>query len=1086
MAESHTATIMVTDLVGSTEARVRLGEERADLLRRTHDDLIRNSVEAAGGTVVKGLGDGVLAMFSGASDAVGAAVAIQQAAYAHNREVPDEPLDIRVGLSAGDVSVENGDCFGTPVVEASRLCAVALGAQILAADLVRLLARGRGGHVFTASGERELKGLPEPISVVTVGWEPPEPQAAGIAFPARLAPQASLPFSGRKAQLESLLQEWKETTVDERRVVLVSGEPGIGKTRLAAEVARQVHDLGGIVLFGRCDEDIGMAFQPFVGALEQVVSSRLSAESLGRHAGELVRLVPGLAQALPGLEPPLQSDPETERYRLFDAVAAWLGALSSPAGVLLVLDDLHWAEKPTLLLLRHLVRSPEPMRLFVIGTYRDTDLDRTHPLAEVLADLRREPGVDRLALSGLDVSGITELLANASGERMDDRAGELAQILWSETEGNPFFVQEILLSLVESGRLIQREGVWTTDLEVSELGIPEGVRETVGRRLSRLSESANVVLGLASVIGAVVDVDVLFAISDLEEDAVLDALDAATAAALLRETSSGAYEFTHALVRSTLYDELSAARRARRHRQVAEALERRGMVDAAVLAYHFRRAGITDARAVDYAAAAGEQALERLAFDQAVAFFTHALEAAEDVEADSDRRCALLIRLGSAQRLAGVAAYRETLLSAAGLARDIGDAEKLAQAALANNRGFWSIAGVLDEDRIQVLEDALSAVGPADTIIRARLLALLAVELSWSDPQLSRLDMADEAVAMARRLGDDTCILEVWRSTLFSTWVADRVPALAAELPDMLELAERIGDAQQIVLVCSGGFVHSLEVGDLDLADRLLERLGRIAAEVNNPMFRWLEASYRCGRVMVSGSGDEIERAALTALEIGQDAGQPDAFVWFAPQVWFARGAQGRLAEVLDLVRQQMTDNPGLPAWIAGLAVTLVRIGEHDEAAELVAAMMADSSNVFPYDPLWLFGHTSLGEAVACVGTPEQAAEEYARLAPYADRIPYVGVCTTMSVNRVLATLAARAGQPERADEHFARAKEEHERLGAPEWVARTELEWGRFLLDAGESDRARTLLARSAEGAKRIGAADVVRGAGLLLGDAN
>lgn len=1085
MAESQTATILITDLVGSTELRVRLGEERAEVLRRQHDELLRTALEAAGGTVIKGLGDGVLAMFAGAADAVGAAVAIQQAAYAHNREAPGEPLDIRIGLSAGDVSVENGDCFGTPVVEASRLCAAATGAQILAAEVVRVLARGRGGHVFIAGGERELKGLPEPVPVVTVRWDPPEPAEARIPFPARLAPQAAgLPFSGRGPQFEALVQAWKETATDEHRVVLVSGEPGIGKTRLAAEVARQVHDLGGIVLFGRCDEDMGVAFQPFVGALEQVMSSGLSAEALGRHAGELVRLVPGLARKLPGLEPPLQSDPETERYRLFDAVAAWLGALSSPAGVLLVLDDLHWAEKPTLLLLRHLVRSPEPMRLFVIGTYRDTDLDRTHPLAEVLADLRREPGVQRLALSGLDVNGITELLASASGERMDDRASELAQILWSETEGNPFFVQEVLLSLVESGRLIQREGVWTTDLEVSELGIPEGVRETVGRRLSRLSDSANVVLGLASIIGATFDVDVLVAVSDLGEDAVLDALDAATAASLLRETSSGAYEFTHALVRSTLYDELSATRRARRHRQVAEALERRGLVDPAVLAYHFRRAGIVDARAVDYAAVAGEQALERLAFDQAVAFFTQALEAAEDVEADADRRCALLIRLGTAQRLAGVAAYRETLLSAAGLARDIGDNAQMAQAALANNRGFWSIAGALDEDRIQVLEDALSGVGPADTTIRARLLALLALELAWRDPELSRLGLADEAVAMARRLGDDTCLLEVWRSTLFSTWVADRVPALAAELPAMLELAERIGDTQQIVLVCSGGFVHSLEVGDLDRADSLLERLGKIAAEVNNPMFRWLEANYRCGRLMVSASGDEIERSATRTLEIGQDAGQPDAFVWFAPQFWFARAAQGRLAEILDLVRRQITENPGLPAWRAGLAVTLVRIGEQGEAADLVAEMMVDSSSVFPNDPVWLFGHAALGEAVASVGTPEQAAEEYARLAPYAGRIPYVGVCTTMSVSRVLANLAARAGRSELAEEHFARAKEEHERLGAPEWLARTELEWGRFLLDAGEPNRARTLLAQAREGAERMGAADVVLAAKSLLAE--
>jgi DNA-binding SARP family transcriptional activator len=436
--------------------------------------------------------------------------------------------------------------------------------------------------------------------------EPSGRDGSRIRFPARLALQALLPFHGRAAQFESLLQAWKDVATGGRRVVLVSGEAGIGKTRLAAEVARHAHDTGAAVLFGRCDEDMGVPFQPFVDALQHVVQSRPSAESLGRHAGELVRLAPDLSRIVPGLEPPLQADPDTERYRLFDAVAAWLGAMSSQAAVLLVLDDMHWAEKPTLLLLRHLVRSAEPMRLLVVGTYRDTELDRTHPLAEVLADLRREPCVERLALPGLDVGGVREMLASAGGEGTDAQGAELGQLLWSETDGNPFFVQEILRSLVESGRLAQRDGTWSTDTEISQLAIPEGVREVVGRRLSRLSETANSVLALASVIGPVIDFDVLVVVSELGEDAVLDALDEASAASLLRETSSGAYEFTHALVRSTLYDELSAARRARRHGQVAEALEASGTKDAGALAFHFRRAGSADVRAVDYAAAAGE------------------------------------------------------------------------------------------------------------------------------------------------------------------------------------------------------------------------------------------------------------------------------------------------------------------------------------------------------------------------------------------------------------------------------------------------------------------------------------------------
>ena len=371
--------------------------------------------------------------------------------------------------------------------------------------------------------------------------------------------------------------------------------------------------------------------------------------------------------------------------------------------------------------------------MLIVGTYRDTDLDRSHPLGEVLADLRRDRAVERLALGGLDVDGITELMANAAGDRVDLRITELAQLLWSETEGNPFFVQEILLSLVESGRLVQRDGVWTTDLQIAELGIPEGVREVIGRRLNRLSEDANTVLSIASVVGQAMDVEVLVAVSALPEDAVIDALDEASAAALLRESASGTYEFTHALVRSTLYDELSATRRTRRHRQIGEYLEAHGGASAA-LAFHFRRSGSSDRRALDYATAAAERALEQRAFDQAAAFFGQALEVAEDLGEPLAERSALLIRLGAAQRMAAQPQYRETLLHAATLASELGDADLLAEAALTNTRGSWSFVGEVDTERVRTLEAALTAVGPEDSSVRAKLLVQLGVEIFWDDP----------------------------------------------------------------------------------------------------------------------------------------------------------------------------------------------------------------------------------------------------------------------------------------------------------------------------------------------------------------
>ncbi|HET6811577.1 MAG TPA: AAA family ATPase [Acidimicrobiales bacterium] len=1077
----ETLTVMFTDLADSTGIRVRLGEERADTLRRAHDALLTGAVTAEGGHVVKGLGDGVLAVFSSASDAVAAAVRIQQDAYARARESPEDALEVRVGLSAGDVSLEDGDCFGTPVIEASRLCAVALGGQILAAELVRLLARGRGGYVFTAAGERELKGLPDAVPVVAVGWDPPELAAAPLSFPSRLMPQSLAPLCGRDTQLEVLLEAWKQAGSGQRRVLLISGEPGIGKTRLAAELSRRAYDGGAVVLCGRSDEGLGVPFQPFVEALEQVVADGASLESLGCHPGELVRLAPDLAALHPGLEPPLSSDPDTERYRLFDAVVSWLAATSHRAGAVLVLDDLHWAEKPSLLLLRHLVRSPDPTRLLVIGTYRDTELDRAHPLAEVLADLRREDSVERLALSGLDVDGVAELLARLSGERTDGREAEFAQLLWSETEGNPFFVGEILASLVESGRLVQRDGVWTSDLDTSDLAIPEGVREVVGRRLSRLSAATNAVLSLASVIGHCAEVDLLVALSDLGEDAVLDAVDEASRAALLRELASGAYEFTHALVRSTLYNELSAARRARRHRQVAETLEARG-ADPATLAYHFGRSGGADPRALAYAEAAGEAAADQLAFDQAVAFYTQAVETADDLHLGDTRRAGLLISLGTAQRLAGLAVHRETLLGAAALARDLGDADLLARAALANTRGFFSTAGQRDDARVEALEAALAAVGPEDSTTRARLMAVLASELVFGEPDQRRFDLADEALAMARRLGDDHCLVEVWNAQRAATWAPGRIPALAAEYPGLGELAERVGDAQQIVLAANWGYSASFQMGDIEAVDRMLERMEQIAEETNNPSFRWMVAAYRCSRMMLSSTGDEIERAATEALQLAQESGQPDAFVLFASQFAAARLNQGRIAEIVELIRQQVIENPGLPAWRASLAASLARVGEHEQARRVVDDLMADPADPFPDDGLWLVGHTYLGEAVSTVGSPAQAARQYEVLVPFAGWIPGTGTFVKRSVTLDLATLAARAGRSEIAERHFADAAAQHTRLSAPIWLAETNLRWGQFLLDGGDTERARILLTRARDTAARMGCVDLAAMASDLL----
>jgi predicted ATPase len=508
---------------------------------------------------------------------------------------------------------------------------------------------------------------------------------------------------------------------------------------------------------------------------------------VGRYRGELVRLVPELSDRLPGLPPPLHSDPETERFRLFDAVASWFAAASAEQPVLLVLDDLQWGAKPTLLLLRHVARSPERMRVLVIGTYRDSELGRTHALTEVLADLRRDDAIERISLAGLKQPDVAAYMSQAAGYVLDQDAADLARAIHTETEGNPFFVVEVLRHLAETGALHQRDGRWMTGPPVERMAIPAGIREVVGRRLSRLSDGANQALALAAVVGQEFDLAVLHAAAGIDEEPLIAALEEGVAARLLFEVPGGAlrHRFAHALVRATLYDELSAARRVLLHRRAGEAIEKihAGRLDEHLpaLVHHFARSVAPSAdglKAVGYAVRAGDRALGQLAHDEAVSYYRQALELLEitPTAGEEDQRLDLLVSLGEAQHSTGEPAYRETLLEAARLAASRGDACRLARAALANSRGgMFSSTNSVDEERVAVLEAALDAMDGSDLATRARLLANLGIELVWALDR-DQAALSNEALGLARRLGDQATLAHVLRRR----WVTIASPATRA------------------------------------------------------------------------------------------------------------------------------------------------------------------------------------------------------------------------------------------------------------------------------------------------------------------
>lgn len=536
--ETETVTLMFTDLVDSTSLLSRVGESAGEALRREHFGLLRSVIEERGGREVKNLGDGLMVKFASAADAVAAGASVQRAFERRNRRAP-QPLRVRVGIAAGDAVVAEDDYFGVTVVQAARLCDAADGGEVLCSDVVRVLGGTRVAVSFEPAGELELKGLDEPVASVRVLWEPLD-ESELVALPARLAVAVTERFVGRAAEYEVMSEAWRRAAVDgSAGVVLVSGEPGIGKTTLAAHVARDVQVEGALVVYGRCDEDLGIPYQPWIEAMSLVVSHasdevlRSHVEDRGAH---LASLVPALAQRT-GAPVPTGDHGDGDRFVVMGCVSDLLARAASDTPVLVVLEDLHWADRESLQLLRHVAASALDVPLLVLGTFRDSDVAGDDPMSALLAALHRVQGVERVALHGLDESALLDFLELTAGHEIGDQGVALRDAVLAETDGNPFFASEILQHLAETGVLYQDgSGRWVGDLDVRSAGLPVSVTEVIGRRVAALGADTEQLLALGSVIGRDFDISVLASAAGADELDVVDRCDAAVAAGVLRPT----------------------------------------------------------------------------------------------------------------------------------------------------------------------------------------------------------------------------------------------------------------------------------------------------------------------------------------------------------------------------------------------------------------------------------------------------------------------------------------------------------------------------------------------------------------------
>jgi class 3 adenylate cyclase/tetratricopeptide (TPR) repeat protein len=1081
---TQTVSMLITDLVGSTAIANRIGPAAAEQLRTEHFELLRGALERTGGREVKNLGDGLMTVFESAAQSLECAVEMQQAVEARNRRA-EEQLGVRIGVSLGDATVKEGDYFGWPAVEASRLCAAAEGGQIVVNALVRQVAGAREENRSRSLGALQLKGFSEPLEAFELQWEPL--LSTGIALPERLRELPATGYVGRVAEQERLTELWAQTCEGSLRLALVSGEAGVGKTRLATQRALQVREEGATVLYGRCDEDLGVPYQPWVQALSHLVTEapqKILDSHVERYGGDLARLVPALRDRVPDLPPPRESDPETERYLLYAAVAGLLEGAGEGEPLLLILDDLHWADQPTLSLLRHIMTAGASMRVMVTGLYRDSDLSRDHPLTALLADLHRDQGGERMKLAGLESEDLLAMMEALAGQELDEDGRSLALEITRETAGNPFFAGELLRHLTESGAIVQEGGRWGLVGDVASLGLPQSVREVIGRRVDRLGPDARTALSAAAVIGRDFDLDLLLAVVQLSETQLLDLLDEAVSASLLRESSerAGRFTFTHALVEHALYEDLGATRRARLHQRVAEALEEqcgeKPGERLGELAGHWAAAVVSadTAKAIHYARLAAERALTQLAPDEAARWYRQALEL-RDRERGGDRseRCDLLIGLGEAQRQVGAVEHRQTLLDAAALAEELGDADRLCHAVLANSRGWASHVGAVDADRVQALEAAARTLS-GDDPRRARVLALLAMELHYAgDPDRCRR-LAEEALEIARAAGDPLALAHALHDAWAAIWTPDTLHERQRLTDELAGLVPLLDDPWMSFGAAEGQWIVGNETGDRSQAESALATMRTLAVSVQQPSFAWLRLLNESVWALIEGDLQSSEQLATEAFEVATASGEPDAAIFLGGQLFTIRVHQGRAGELAEQLAQLAGQSDSLPAWRAAAAVSLMQAGREAEARQLVLA--EDFQNV-PRNGVWSGAVFGWADACSGLGLGDRAAELFELLAPFSGQLASGGSALYGSIAWVLARLATTLEHYEQAEGHFAAAAEIEERFGAPLFLARTRADWARSLIARGRPEdlvRAQHMLEQAEATARRSGAEGVMR----------
>lgn len=886
---------------------------------------------------------------------------------------------------------------------------------------------------------------------------------------------------GREREMSELLAGLDDAFSGRGRLFLIGGEPGIGKSRLADELAAHARDRQATVLWGRCWEAGGApAYWPWVQCLRSYLRGH-DPEAVRAHLGggatDIAQMLPEIEGMVPDLLPPPSVDPESARFRLFDSTTSFLRNAAIVKPLVIVIDDLQAADTPSLLLLRFLAGQLADTRIVLVGTYRDIELTPDHPLTGSISELSREPATHHLALGGLNRPDVGLLIQRKA--QVSPSAGLVSEV-HRQTNGNPLFVGEAITLLAAEGKLADG-----ADAASLRLAIPSAVRDVIEKRLHHLGDPCRQMLTLASILGREVMTEALRRLGEMGDEELPDLLDEAASSSLLLEVpgAPGRFRFSHDLVREALYEEIPPARRAQLHLRAGEVLEALYAVDVephlGEIAHHFFQAMPTGdpARAAEYARRAGERAVRSLAYEEAARLYRMALEALElaRAETDDDLRAELLVALGEAEARSGdLPGARETLLRAAEIARRMGAGSLLGRAALGyGGRFVWGRAGK-DVHLIPILQDALVLLGGSDDRMRVRLLSRLAGALRDSREREHGASLARQAVDLARGLDDPATLAYALSAYIWAIWGPENPKERLELASELRRHAAEALDGERIVDGYIAAWGALSELGRMTESRAAVEEVARSADELRQPAQRWVGEAARAELLMLEGRFAEAEGLVASSLTADETTTVRDNVSAARFQLFLLRREQGRGAEIEAMLRSSVEEFPWYPLHRAALACLMVDLGGMVEARAVFDELAEYDFAVFHRDNEWVLGTSLAAEACYLLGNETAAAVLYDQLLPFRGRHA-IGHAegSVGAVDRYLGLLAATLGRLEEAERHFEDALEMNARMGARPWVAHTQHEYARMLAERGrgkDRDRAVSLLTSALETGEEIG----------------